>query len=100
MLVALDNNCPMWTIQALEKEGHTVVIRARHEPDEVWMDEAVAGGAEVFVSNDLDIANILDRWNVDGAFIELPKRLSGGALVRFIVTSINALEARRIQAAA
>jgi hypothetical protein len=95
MLVALDNNCPWITVERLERAGHEVVILARHESDEEWVDVALRRGAEVFVSNDLDIANLLNRWNSDASFIELPKRVRGIELAKWVVNQVTGVQTHR-----
>jgi hypothetical protein len=93
MRIALDNNCPSCVIKKLEKNGHTVVLYARHEMDEDWVSTALSLGADLFISNDLDIVNMLDRWNESAAFIELPQRVSGYRLSEWIVKQVKLLAA-------
>lgn len=92
MRIALDNNCPFITIEWLERAGHEVVYLAKEEPDEVWVDYAIQRGAVIYFSNDLDISNLLEKWDESATCIELPKNMNGLELARWITKRMKAIQ--------
>lgn len=63
-LVAVDVNISNYIIGTLARSGDMIVCVAKiSEPDEKWLDRALARGAEVIISQDLDIPNLLDHWD-------------------------------------
>lgn len=73
MKIALDNQIS----PTVKLPGHEIVTWAGDDEDEVWIKRAVEKGAEVFVSPDLDVPNILDHNKYDGIFIQFPQKLKG-----------------------
>lgn len=74
MLICLDQGIKQSVIVRLDSLGHEVVRVAEHgESDEDWVYDGVAMGAEVFVSSDLDIPNLLDLYGSKAHWIELPQ---------------------------
>lgn len=66
MNIALDENVPEKVEMKYILEGHIIVYRAPPgSRDEDWVEEAVCRGADIIISRDYDIPNILDRngWN-------------------------------------
>lgn len=57
-------------MKAFEKHGFEVVVYAEDRMDEDWVFDAIGAGAEVIVSPDLDIPNMLDKYNVDVDWID------------------------------
>lgn len=57
--IALDENIPQW-LEIKIKQRHKVVFRApRGSQDRDWVDAALFHKANVFVSRDLDIPNLI-----------------------------------------
>lgn len=64
--LAFDENIADRTIGAYARSGCIVVYVSPHgTADEVWMEEAWARGAEVCISKDADIGNIIQKENYD-----------------------------------
>lgn len=69
--VAFDENIGNPTIGKYARSGCIVVYVAPHgAEDEVWVEEAWTRGAEVIISRDLDIGNIIDKENYDMKWVE------------------------------
>jgi predicted nuclease of predicted toxin-antitoxin system len=74
MKIAIDTCISIRTKEALEKVGHEVVcIASMSEHDEDWVSRAILSGAQVIVSSDLDIPNLLDRYDSGMIWLELPQ---------------------------
>lgn len=87
MYIAVDNQVSDSAIDFLEEKGMKIVLRARHEPDNMWFMDALDLGAEVFVSPDWDISFLCNAHNVK--FIKLKQGLRGLAIGRFILECIE-----------
>jgi hypothetical protein len=59
MLIACDNQVSKQYIDAFESHGFKVVTYAGNRADEDWVLEAIEKGAEVIISPDLDIPNMI-----------------------------------------
>ncbi len=71
MRIAVDVNISNRDIGELAREGDVIVCVAhRGETDEAWVGRALDEGCEVFISQDLDIPNLLDLWKSDAMFFE------------------------------
>ena len=67
MRVALDVNISNFQIGTLARNGDLVVCVAKaSESDEVWLTRALDRDADIVISQDLDVPNLLDKWRVDG----------------------------------
>ena len=67
MKVALDVNVSNYVIGQIARLGDEIVCVAQSsESDHDWVGRAVDKGAEVIVSQDLDVPNLLDKWRVEG----------------------------------
>lgn len=65
MRIAVDVNVSNVEIGKLSREGDMVVCVAMDkEEDSSWLSRAIENRADVVISRDLDIPNLLDRWNV------------------------------------
>ncbi len=61
-MIAFDENISDKTMGAYARSGCIIVYVAKEaEPDEQWVDKAIANGAEVIISHDLDIPNYLQK---------------------------------------
>lgn len=69
-LIACDNQVSKDFCKRFEKHGFAVVVYAGDRADEDWVFDAIGAGAEVIVSPDLDIPNMLDKYNVDVDWID------------------------------
>lgn len=98
MKIAVDVSFPIGKSKDMAKYGYQVVTQARHaEPDEDWVCRALAQGAEVFISQDLDIPVILERLEVyDTVWMSVPQGLAGFKAVKHIINKLRRLEARRL----
>lgn len=50
-----------------------VVMWAGDKPDEIWVEEALDLGANIFISPDLDIPNMLEKLESDAIWIDVPQ---------------------------
>jgi hypothetical protein len=58
-------------IGRLARMGHQIVCVARmKEEDDIWISRGLHNGADIFISRDLDIPNILDRWRAKARWFE------------------------------
>lgn len=71
LILAVDNQVSKATIYKLENL-YQVVKKAEDLPDEVWVYQALDLGANVFISPDLDIPNLIYRESDTAIWIELP----------------------------
>ena len=69
-LIACDNQVSKDFCRRFEKHGFPVVVYAGDRADEDWVFDAIGAGAEVIISPDLDIPNMLDKFNVDIDWID------------------------------
>lgn len=87
MKIAVDRQVSDKAITHLEIVGHSVVYKAEHEPDNVWFDNAVFNGAEIFISPDWDIAFLCNKHNKK--YIRLKQGLKGIDIGKFIESKIR-----------
>ena len=78
-------------------KGHEVVYHAAiSEPDEIWFYNALDLGAAVFISSDLDIANMVgkeEKLNIH--WIDLQNRgYENGETNKYLLEKIKVLEAK------
>lgn len=90
MRLAIDNQISRLTVDKLRRKFE-IVIAVRDEPDEYWVDYALSNGADVFISPDLDIPNLLDHFDSDAAWIDVPQNLRGYRQFDFIMKAIGKL---------
>ena len=65
MRIAVDVNVSNREIGELTREGDLVVCTARpREEDWRWLERALEKDADIIISQDLDIPNLLDHWRV------------------------------------
>lgn len=65
MRLAVDVNVSNREIGELAREGDQIVCVARKsEYDQDWIERALERDADVIISQDLDVPNLLDRWRV------------------------------------
>lgn len=94
MKIAVDTCVSIKTKEALEKSGLVVVCSAGiGEPDEEWVSRAIRMGADAIISSDLDIPNLLDRYESEAIWIDLPQ----GKINQhnYILSSLRKLGGRR-----
>lgn len=87
MRIAVDNQISLSVVKSLKKK-HDVVLWAGDRQDEVWIDEALALGAEVFISPDLDVPNYLDRINSPATWIDVPQKLPTKNQLAFLLDAL------------
>lgn len=87
--LALDNCVSKKATNELSQLGLKVVFRATNERDEVWVDRAIYKGANVFISTDLDIPNILEKYYEHTLWIGLPQRLKSNKQSKYIYKKIK-----------
>lgn len=93
MRIAVDTHVSINAIEALKNTGFDVVtIAGIGEDDESWVSRALSAGAEVFVSSDLDIPNLLERYDSMAIWLDLPQGKVN--LYNWIVQSIKRMEER------
>lgn len=71
--VACDCQISKSTVVEIEK-SFAVVFRAQHEADEVWVEQAILKGANVFISPDSDIPDLLETEYADMETYWIPVR--------------------------
>ncbi len=65
MKIAVDVNVSNRDIGELCRDGDQVVcVAMRSEEDSSWVERALDRDCDVFISQDLDIPNLLDSWRV------------------------------------
>ena len=87
MKIALDRHIS----PKINLPGHEIVIWAGDERDEIWVEKAIERKAEVLISQDYDIPNLLDQHNYEAHWISYPQNLKGERLNKFILKEINKL---------
>lgn len=91
MNVAIDVQCPAsleWDDRLLQK-GIKVVCRAEEaEHDEDWVITALSNDASVFVSPDLDIPNLLEQYDSDALWMDVPQGVKGKELNDHLVNKL------------
>jgi predicted nuclease of predicted toxin-antitoxin system len=91
MKIAVDTTISIKTQDALEKTGFEVVCAAREgEADEEWIQRAIKMEADIVISSDLDIPNLLDRYEYPAIWIDLPQGKINQ--YNYIVQSIKRME--------
>lgn len=90
MKLAIDNQISLSVVEGL-KRTHEVVMWSGDKQDEVWIEDALDLGAEVFISPDLDVPNYLDRINSDAHWIDVPQNLPRNKQLNFIISKLNGL---------
>ena len=91
MNIAVDVGVSEKTIAALQGTGFKVVAQAEQgEDDESWVIRAINNGADIIVSSDLDIPNLLDRYEYPVVWLELPQGKINQ--YNFIVKTIKNME--------
>lgn len=69
MKLAVDVQVSNEVIGSLCRAGDEVVCVARMgEEDQSWVSRALDRGAEILISPDLDIPNLLDQWGINEVF--------------------------------
>ena len=63
-VVGIDVNVSNEHVGRIERLGFEVIAITGHEPDEEWIGRCLDAGAIALISNDTDIATILDRWDI------------------------------------
>ncbi len=90
--IALDNQVSKDVVKRLSSY-YDVVVWAADRSDEDWVDEAMTLGAQYFISPDLDVPNLLDRYGYDDVFwIDLPQNLKFDSQFDFIRKKIKGLK--------
>lgn len=92
--LAIDNQISKVTVKKLQKH-YEVVLWAANLPDEIWVEDAYDDGADVFISPDLDVPNILDRIDAKAYWMEIPQYLNEGSQFNFIMKELQQLKNRR-----
>jgi hypothetical protein len=92
MKLAIDNQISKYVVQRL-KQHYEVVRTAGNDPDEIWLNDALDLGADVFISPDLDVPNFLDKAKADDAvWIDVPQKLSIEKQFTFLMKKLKGLE--------
>lgn len=89
IVLAIDNQISLNVVNQLKKH-YDVALWAGTKADEDWVDEALALGATVFISPDLDIPNILDRFGADDVlWIDVPQNMPSGRQFEFLMSRLK-----------
>lgn len=74
MKIACDVHISNRTIKKLKELGFETVYKAKDsEPDKSWFDKSMMKGAKVFISNDSDIARLVQKnWNAGVFWVMMP----------------------------
>lgn len=94
MKIAVDNQISKQAIRQLSKH-HEVVLTADDQQDEIWIDDALDLGAEVFISPDLDVPNYLDRIHSNAAWIDLPQGLRTENQFSFLMDELKKIGVKK-----
>jgi len=94
--IALDNQISKETTHKLRALKVDVVYRATNERDEVWVLNALNKGANVFLSPDLDIPNLLAQYDVKAVWIDVPQGLKGVDQVHYICNQLLKLKKKEV----
>lgn len=90
--IAVDIQIGKIASDELERVGYTIVYKARaSEPDIEWVHNAVNNGATILISPDLDIPDLLDKNNINAAWIGLPQGIGGLDQAEYIKQKIARL---------
>lgn len=60
LVLAVDTQISHKTVRELSRHYEVVVVAGQSFSDEDWVEDALSMGANVFVSPDIDIPNLLD----------------------------------------
>lgn len=74
LVLAIDNQVSLGVVDQL-RQHYEIAIWAGKMSDEEWVDEAMCRGANVFISPDLDIPNLLDKWFPEAKWIDVPQNM-------------------------
>lgn len=88
MILAVDNQISLRVVEKL-KIHYKVVIWAGNDPDEVWLEKALDLGADVFISPDLDIPNILEKIAPYATWIDVPQHLSKEKQFDYLISALK-----------
>jgi hypothetical protein len=89
MKIAVDNQISKLNVKQLINRGLEIVYRADDQFDNIWFNEALNFGAEIFVSPDFDIDQLCEKYKV--LYIRLPQNISGLCLNDFIEMEVKKL---------
>lgn len=65
MKIAVDVNVSNREIGELARLGDIIVcVAMKKEDDREWLERALARDADIIISQDLDVPNLLDTWRV------------------------------------
>ena len=97
MKLALDVQISKQAQHELRKFGFEIVYRAgAGVDDETWVLNAIGAGANIFVSPDLDIPNLLERLGTEAAWIDVPQGMRGENQANYIAGRLTRLGANRV----
>lgn len=74
-ILAIDCQIGLKVVEQL-KQHYEIAVYASDKADEDWVNEALEYGANVFISPDLDIPNMLDQLNDSSIWIDVPRGLN------------------------
>lgn len=92
LVLAIDNQISLRVVDRL-KQHYEVVLWANTMSDEDWVDEALCRGANVFISPDLDIPNLLDRVAPDVRWVDVPQGLQRDKQFNYLMNQLKNLKA-------
>ena len=92
--LALDNQISKVTVERLSSH-YEIILMAGDRPDEEWVEDAYFEGANVFISPDLDIPNLLEKIappEVPVFWIDIPQGLKSDKQYYNILNQLRKLE--------
>lgn len=89
-ILAVDNQISTKVVEKLER-FYKVAIWAGDKSDEEWVEEGLNLGANIFISPDLDIPNLIDRLAPDEGiiWIDIPQGMARDKQFNYIVSQIK-----------
>lgn len=91
LVLAIDNQISLTVVDLLEQH-YDIAIWAGEAQDEQWVEEALDTGANVFISPDLDIPNLLDRYGSDAKWIDVPQNIGSEKQYDFLLKKLKAIK--------
>lgn len=87
-VLAIDNQISKTVVDQLSQH-YEIALWAGDMQDEEWVDEALVMGANVFISPDLDIPNLLERLDPTVFWIDVPQSLPKAKQFQYLMDKIK-----------
>ena len=89
LVIAVDNQISLRVVEKLKRK-YKVVVWAGNKPDDVWIEEALDLGANIFISPDLDVPNYLDKLNANWTkWIDVPQKMTKEKQYEFLLKKLK-----------